>query len=140
MVDLSCSTKIIIDSIKVYKRYQPNNQAAILLSELVDFATWAFDCTNFPNLEIIGMGEFHNFNPEKPDCVVLRRRADLPRYSQGRAEPLLQAFNEYKRIDSTPMIPFEFLNPQDSRTWEGLQVYREMFYTNSPQNPWDGNI
>lgn len=86
------------------------------------------------------MGEFYHFIHEEPDYVVLRRRADLPRYSQGRVEPLLQAFNEYRRIDSTPMIPFEFLNPRDPRTWEGLQVYREMFHANFPQNPWDGNI
>lgn len=136
MVDYSFSTKTIIDSIKQYERYEPSNRAAVELSELVDFATWAFDCASFPNLDIIAMGNFYKSNAG----VVLRRRDDLPRYSLGHVEPLLQAYNEYRKIDSSLMIPFEFVEPEDPNHWEGLEKCREMVQANSLHEPWVGNI
>lgn len=128
MVDYTCSTKVIIDSIKQYERYQPLNKAAAVLSELVDFAAWAFDCATFPDLEIIAMGDFSELN----SGCVLRRRNDLPRYSRDRIGPLIQAYNEYRKIDSAPMIPFEVVSPLDPRPWEGLEQCRQMVHANTP--------
>lgn len=140
MVDLRLPTQIIIDSIKQYERYQKDNRAASILAELVDFATWAFDSTTFPKLEVIACGAFSHILYHQDCGVVLRRRAELPRYSHGHVMTLLQAFNEYRLIDSAPIIPFEFVNPQNPRSWEGLEQYRDMFYANVLEDPWDGNI
>ncbi|KAF3397470.1 hypothetical protein DPV78_007804 [Talaromyces pinophilus] len=136
MVDYSCSTKTIIDSINQYERYQPSNSAASFLSGLVEFANWAFDCTCFPNLDIVAMGDVSMAN----GGVVLRRKDHLPRYSLGHVEPLLQAYNDYRNIDSSLTIPFEFVKPHDLRPWEGLEKCREMVLANSLHEPWAGNI
>jgi hypothetical protein len=135
MVDFDCSTKIIVDSIKQFERYETSNNAAVICSELVDFAAWAFDCNTFPNLDIIAMGDFSQPNT----CIVLRRDDDLPRYSQRRLRPLLRVYTEYRKIDSTPMIPFEIVKPLDLRPWEGLEQCRQMVLANTPGDPWEGN-
>lgn len=72
--------------------------------------------------------------------VVLRRKDDLPRYSLGHVEPLLQAYNDYRKIDSSLTIPFEFVKPRDLRPWEGLEKCREMVLANSLDEPWVGNV
>uniref|UniRef100_A0A093XVQ9 F-box domain-containing protein n=1 Tax=Talaromyces marneffei PM1 TaxID=1077442 RepID=A0A093XVQ9_TALMA len=135
MVDYNCPTKAIIDSIKQFERYDTGNDTAVILSELVDFAAWAFDCTTFPSLEAIAMGDFAH--PEA--CFVLRRRTDLPRYSQeGYLGPLMRAYVEYRRNDSTPMIPFDIVRPLDLRPWKGLEECRQMILVNSSGDPWNG--
>jgi hypothetical protein len=136
MVDYDSTTKTIVDSIKHFDRYDTSNITANILSDLVEFAFWAFDCTIFPNLEIIALGDFSHANT----CFVMRHRPGLRRFSQGGyPQSLMRSYMSYRDSDSAPIIPFEIVRPLDVRHWDGLDACREMVTMNGPGDPWDGN-
>ncbi|EED14091.1 conserved hypothetical protein [Talaromyces stipitatus ATCC 10500] len=125
----------IANMIRFLDRYLVLGDEACRLSEVIDFASWAFENPTFPNLEIIAFGNFSN-----PDtCLVLCRKKGFPRFKE-RTEIFNNIAEYWKKSvqtrDFSFSLPFDFVHPEDLRPWTGLEKCRDMLTANNADKPW----